>query len=140
MASDFSYGNSSAHVPLPALHHVGQMGGNWSLQDPGPQLQQKANMPLWRVWQLFWALERSRMFILGCPNLIVSTDRLPLVGILNDRALEGIQNPRLLKFKERTLRLTFHIQHSKGQLNSGQDALSHFPYRAKEEPSSGLAL
>ncbi len=78
------------------------------------------------------------MFILGCPNQVVSTDHLSLVGILNDRALEGLPNPRLLRFKEQTIRFTFRIQHSKGQLNSGSDALSRFPYRTKEEQQVDL--
>ncbi len=36
------------------------------------------------------------------------------------------------------LRFTFHIQHSKEQLNSAPDVLSRFPYRTKEEQHAVL--
>ena len=49
-----------------------------------------------------WSIEHARMFTLGCQNLLVSTDHKP-VGILRDRALSDIKNPRLLNLKERTL-------------------------------------
>ncbi len=74
-----------------------------------------------------WALEKARMFILGCQQLIVLTDHLPLVGILNDRALEGIANPCLLRLKERTLRFRFEIQHRSGNSHTSPDAISRYP-------------
>ncbi len=68
-----------------------------------------------------WPLKKARMFILGCQQLIVLTDHLPLVGILNDQVLEGVANPRLLHLKECTLWFRFKIQHSSGNSHTGPD-------------------
>jgi len=75
------------------------------------------------------ALDKCRMFVLGCP-LIVVVDHKPLLGILNDRSLEGIANPRLLRIKERTLRYQFTIQHNAGKWHRGADAMSRHPTHA----------
>jgi Integrase zinc binding domain len=48
---------------------------------------------------------------MGCPELIVAVDHKPLIKILNDRELESISNPRLLRLKERTLMYEFNIIH-----------------------------
>ena len=50
-----------------------------------------------------WALQHSRVFTLGCPKLMVSTDHRPLLGIFNDRHLDDIRNPRICRLKEKTL-------------------------------------
>ena len=72
-----------------------------------------------------WSLEHARMFVLGC--LIVSTDRQPLLGILRDRDLSSIGNPRLLNLKQRTLPYQFTIQHNPGKWHRGPDAMSRNP-------------
>ena len=74
-----------------------------------------------------FALEQCRVFVLGCQNLIVSTDHRPLVPILNSKRLDLIKNPRLLDFKEKTLMYTFNAQHVKGALNLAADATSRHP-------------
>ena len=47
------------------------------------------------------SLHKARHFVLGCPDLLISVDHKPLLGLLNDRSLADIQNPRLLSLKER---------------------------------------
>ena len=74
-----------------------------------------------------WALEKARMFVSGCPNLIVVTDHEPLLGILGDRSLSDIPNPRLFKIKQKTLRYRFTIQHNPGKWHRGSDAMSRNP-------------
>ena len=74
-----------------------------------------------------FALEQSRMFVLGCPNLILAVDHKPLVPILNNRRLDLIKNPRLLSFKEKTMMYRFHAQHIPGPLNFAADATSRNP-------------
>ena len=74
-----------------------------------------------------FSLEQSRMFVLGCPNLIVATDHKPLVPILNGKRLDLITNPRLLKFKEKTMPYHFTAQHIPGPLNIAADAASRNP-------------
>ena len=73
------------------------------------------------------ALEKAKYFVLGCKKLIVATDHKPLLKILDDRELENISNPRLLKFKEKTLRYRFSIIHIPGHANAGADAASRYP-------------
>ena len=74
-----------------------------------------------------FALDQSRMFVLGCPNLIIATDHKPLIPILNGRRLDLITNPRLLKFREKTLMYRFTAQHIPGPLNVAADAASRNP-------------
>ena len=74
-----------------------------------------------------WALEKCRIFVMGFPNLIVVTDHEPLKGLFGDRDLSKIQNPRLLRLKEKTLRYKFTIQHCPGKWHRASDAVSHNP-------------
>ena len=85
-----------------------------------------------------FALEQSRMFVLGCPNLTLATDHKPLVPILNNRRLDLIKNPRLLNFKEKTMMYRFHAQHIPGPLNFAADATSRHP--SEEAKSYMLTL
>ena len=74
-----------------------------------------------------WSLKHSRMFTLGCDNLLVVVDHKPLLGILNDRDLDNIMNPRLQNLKESTLGWRFKINHCPGKWQRGPDALSRYP-------------
>ena len=82
-----------------------------------------------------FALEQARMFVLGCPNLVLAIDHKPLVPILNDKRLDLIKNPRILNFKEKTMMYKFHAQHIPGALNFAADATSRNP---SEEAKSHL--
>ena len=62
-----------------------------------------------------WSLEQTRYFTQGCHNLLVLTDHKPLCKLLGDRILSEIQNPRLLRLKEKTLRWWFRIKHCPGK-------------------------
>ena len=74
-----------------------------------------------------WALEKCRMFVMGSPNIVVVTDHEPLKGLFSDRDLSKIQNPRLFRLKEKTLRYRFTIQHCPGKWHRGPDAVSRHP-------------
>ena len=74
-----------------------------------------------------WSLEHARFFVLGCSNLIVSTDHKPLEGILKDRTLASINNPRILSLKERTLPYQFKVCYNPGKWHRGPDAMSRNP-------------
>ena len=74
-----------------------------------------------------YALQQTRYYILGCPDLIVTTDHKPLLQILDDRSLNDITNRRLLNLKEKTLPYNFTIMHVTGAKNKGPDALSRYP-------------
>ena len=78
-----------------------------------------------------WALEKAKHFVLGCPNLIVAVDHKPLLGLLGDKGLGDIENPRLRRFKERSLMFNFKMIHVPGVLNKVADTASR--YRGKEK-------
>ena len=82
-------------------------------------------MPQLKVKHLLsYALQSCRMFVLGCPNLLISVNHKPLVSIFSDQALEKISNPRLLNFKERSLMYRFKVKHTPGKRHVGTDATS----------------
>ncbi|XP_057292380.1 uncharacterized protein K02A2.6-like [Hydractinia symbiolongicarpus] len=64
------------------------------------------------------------MFVLACPSLIVTVDHKPLAPIFNSRALEKIENPRVFKFREKTLMYNFKVIPIPGELNPASDATS----------------
>ncbi len=74
------------------------------------------------------ALDRCRMFLLGCPDLLVVVDHEPLVKLLGDRHLHDIPNPRLLHLKEKTLLYSYRIRHIAGEENKAADAMSRHPH------------
>ena len=69
-------------------------------------------------------LHKAKHFILGCEKLIVAVDHKPLLGLLNDKSLADIDNPRLLMLKEKTLWFNFQVIWVPGRTNSGPDFMS----------------
>ena len=86
-----------------------------------------------------WALKTSRLFTLGCPKLIIVTDHKPLLGILNNRDLGSIKNPRIRRIKEHTLDYKFEIKHCPGKLHVGADALSRYPVRSSNDTTDEIS-
>ena len=82
------------------------------------------------------SLHKARHFVLGCPDLIIAVDHKPLLGLLNDRSLADVQNPRLLSLKEKTLWFTFTVIHIPGRMHCGPDYMSRHGSQATTE--SGL--
>jgi len=78
------------------------------------------------------ALDKARHFTLGCRDLLVAVDHKPLLKIFSDRALSDIPNPRLRRFKERSLRYHFRITHIPGAKHKVPDALSRYPVSPAE--------
>ena len=76
---------------------------------------------------LLFGLESCKMFVMGCPNLIVAVDHKPLVRIFNNRSLDEIKNPRILKMREKTLMFKFRVVSIPGKSNCGPDAVSRIP-------------
>ena len=74
-----------------------------------------------------WGLNHAHIFTKGCPKLIIATDHEPLLGILNNKPMEAIRNPRLLRLKEHTLQFNFTIKYTRGKWNRAPDALSRYP-------------
>ena len=72
------------------------------------------------------ALEKNKYFTLGCNNLTIGTDHKSLLGLFKDRSLDGIDNPRLRRLKEKTFGWSFTMLHIPGRLHGGPDALSRY--------------
>ena len=70
------------------------------------------------------ALHKTRHFVLGFDKLVVAVDHKPLLGLLNDKSLADIDNPRLLMLKEKTLWFNFDVIWVPGSKNGGPDYMS----------------
>jgi hypothetical protein len=79
---------------------------------------------------VMYGLHQCRLFTLGCPELIVATDHKPLMKILNSKPLETIENPRLLRIKDKLMMYDFNIVHVPGKLHLAPDAVSRYPTRS----------
>ena len=73
------------------------------------------------------ALKKARHFVLGCSDLTVAVDHKPLLKVFGDRSLEDIDNPRLIRLKEKTLHYRFKMVHIPGVRNSTADSMSRHP-------------
>ena len=62
--------------------------------------------------------------MLGCDKLVVAVDHKPLLGLLNDKSLADIENPRLLMLKEKTLWFNFDVIWIAGSKHCGPDYMS----------------
>ena len=74
-----------------------------------------------------WALQKARLFLLGCQNLEIITDHRPLVKLFSDRELKDVSNPRLFRLKEKTLPYRYVIRFKPGKKNILADTLSRYP-------------
>ena len=57
-----------------------------------------------------WSLDHAQMFVLGCTELVISTDHKPPLGILNNHDINSIVNPHISNLKQKTLRYHFTTQ------------------------------
>ena len=69
------------------------------------------------------ALHKEKNYVLGCNDLLLVTDILPLVGVFA-KTLEDIENPRHLSITEKTMWFKFKTIHVPGKLNNGPDYMS----------------
>ena len=115
-------------------------GGHWFVVFAGSRFTTDAESryaPVEReALAVVYGLDSSRMFVLGCPNLIISVDHKPLIKILSDQQpLERVKNARLQKLKERAMMYRFRIKHTPGKSHSSADATSRYPVEPPAEES-----
>ena len=67
---------------------------------------------------------KTRHYTQECDKLLVCTEYKPLVPVLNTKRLEEIENPRLMRLREKTLGWRFQTIHIPGRKLGGPDALS----------------
>ena len=71
-----------------------------------------------------YGLEKCSHFILGHPHLMLALDHKPLIRILGDAPMESITNPRLFRFKMKTMRFRYKTVHVPGKNHVVPDTLS----------------
>ena len=76
---------------------------------------------------------------MGCDKLVVAVDHKPLLGLLNDKSLADIENPRLLMLKEKTLWFNFEVVWIAGSKHCGPDYMSRRTKEARLDCLLGLA-
>ena len=76
-----------------------------------------------------WSMNKCKMFLLGHPGFMVFTDHKSLVKTFNDQELRKIDNPRILKMKEKCLMYRFVTGHIEGKKNCAPDILSRYPLK-----------
>ena len=69
-------------------------------------------------------LKDTKYYTLGCKDLYIATDHQPLLGLLGDRNLDSIENPRLVRIKEKTFWWDFKMLHVPGVRQEAADAIS----------------
>ena len=74
-----------------------------------------------------WATKKCRVYLAGCPNYTLITDHRPLIPILNSRSLSDIENPRLLRLREKITMYQFTAEWRAGTALCIPDALSRAP-------------
>ena len=107
----------------------------WSLEDYSDRFRftsdsESRHAPVEETLALVYGLESCRIFILGCSDLLVTVDHLPLVKIFSDQALENIKNPACkISKKERW----FQVRYRPGKLNLAPDCTSRYPVGTPNE-------
>ena len=82
---------------------------------------------------LTFGLEKSKFWTLGNPHLVVFVNHKPLLGLLKNKDIDSIENPRLNRLLIKTLKWNFDIHHVAGFDNCISDALSRFPSQSAAE-------
>ena len=106
-------------------------GGHWKLITAGSRFTSPAESIYAPVegeaLALTYGLENCRMFVLGCPNLMLAVDHQPLIPIFSGKPFERISNPRLFDLKEKTLMYRFSVKHVPGKIHLAPDCGSRYP-------------
>jgi hypothetical protein len=104
---------------------------HWKIVQSGSRFtmssESRYSPPEGEALAVVYGLQQCRNFIMGSPNLLIAVDHKPLTRIFNHRALETIENPWLLRMKEKTMMYDFEIIHVPGRSNAAADAASRYP-------------
>ena len=79
-----------------------------------------------------WAVEKCRLYLAGLEFLII-TDHQPLLGILNRKNLDAINNVRIQRLMAKLLGYSFTVEWIAGKNHVIADALSRAPVFAAED-------
>ena len=74
-----------------------------------------------------WAVKKCRLYLLGRQTFEIIVDHRPLVGILDRKTLDQIENPRIQRMKESLSLYSFTTKWICGKQHKIADALSRAP-------------
>ena len=81
-----------------------------------------------------WAVAKCRLYLAGADFQVI-TDHQPLLGVLNGRNLDAVQNTRIHRIMAKLLGYRFKVLWTPGKTQSIADALSRFPvFKPEEKP------
>ena len=86
-----------------------------------------------------WAISKCRLYLAGI-EFKVKTDHKPLLGIMNGRELEAINNQRLQRIMSKLLGYSFKVEWIAGKNHEIADALSRAPVFQPEEEEQADVL
>ena len=113
----------------------------WKITLAGSRFLHQAEVNYWPVegelLATAWALEDTKFFTLGCTRLHLQVDHKPLVGLLENKTLDAIDNRRLVNLKEKTFPWNFTVSHVPGVKIPGPDAASRKPDDRAYNPGDG---
>ena len=105
--------------------------GNWNMVQAGSRFLRPAEtryaMIELECLAASWAMKQCRQFLEGLPTFELITDHRPLIPILNDYALDKLDNQRLLRLRLKMSRYIFTTRWVPGKQNIEADALSRAP-------------
>ena len=86
-----------------------------------------------------WAILKCRNYLLGV-NFTVKTDHKPLLGVINGKDLDAVNNTRLQRILSKLLGFQFKVEYVPGKLNVIADALSRSPVFQPDEEDENDVL
>ena len=87
-----------------------------------------------------WATKKCRVYLQGLQHYEVLTDHKPLIPILNNKSLADMENPRLLRLKEKLLGYSFKAIWVRGKDHVVPDALSRSPVSQPTEDDVAMEI
>ena len=87
-----------------------------------------------------WAVDRCRLYLAGT-NFTVFTDHKPLLGIMNGKNLDAINNTRIQRLLSKLLGYCYTVKWIPGKTQTIADALSRFPvFQPEKEEETDVLL
>ena len=120
------------HMDASRLHGLGfvlkqeKAGGQWRLVQAGSRFLSAAGECLGAAW----AMSKCRHFLERLPHFDLVVDHKPPVPILNDYALDKLDNPRLLRLRLKMQRYAFTVRCIPGKDNKDADPSAEHPIAA----------
>ena len=85
-----------------------------------------------------WAMKKCRVYLVGLNNFRLMVDHNPLLPILNSKGIDEVENPRIIRLKEKLTPYKFKAEWRKGKDHKIPDALSRSPVTDPDDEDLAL--